>query len=134
MNALDRFRAAGGPNTPRRALLGALAGAVGLAGTASAQDDGAVQTRGCRDEELTLEDWSTGAVTVRACPGSGGRVTVDVSGQVSDQRYVSSTIGLPSSADVYVPGGESRTLWYTGTLRHFSCSNAALNVGIVNRQ
>ncbi|MCW8173139.1 hypothetical protein D8S78_18380 [Natrialba swarupiae] len=51
-------------------------------------------------------------MTVRACPGSGGRVTVDVSGQVSDQRYVSSTIGLPSSADVYVPWGVADAVVY----------------------
>ncbi|QFU82059.1 hypothetical protein [Natronorubrum aibiense] len=120
----------------RRALLGAVGAATGLTaltGTGAAQGDGAIRTRGCTDAELTADDWSTGAITVHDCSGTGGQVDVSVTGSVSEQRYVSSTATLPSSGTLSVPAGGRETLWFTGRLSRLSCSNDALNVGIVNR-
>ncbi|QCC55859.1 hypothetical protein DV706_07580 [Natronorubrum bangense] len=120
----------------RRALLGAVGAATGLTaltGTGTAQGDGTVQTRGCSDAELTPDDWSTGAITVQDCSGTGGQIDVSVTGSVSEQRYVSSTAPLPSSGTLTVPAGGRETLWFTGRLSRLSCSNDALNVGVVNR-
>lgn len=41
-----------------------------------------------RRRELTPEDWSTGAMTVRACENDSGEVTFDVTGSISPERYV----------------------------------------------
>lgn len=120
----------------RRTILGAIGAATGLSalsGTGSAQGDGSVETRGCADAALTPDDWSTGAVTVQDCSGTGGWVSVSVTGRVSENRYVSSTIGLPSSRTLSVPAGGRETLWFTGRLTRLSCSNDDLNIGVVNR-
>ncbi len=88
-----------GALTPkRRKLLGSLGAAAGVAslanpvsggGKANTVDcgaDGRVRTRGCSDEALTSDDWSTGAVTAQACPDTGGRVLVEVTGRVGTDR------------------------------------------------
>ncbi|MFA9416335.1 hypothetical protein [Natrinema sp. HArc-T2] len=120
----------------RRTLLGAigaLTGATALTETGTAQGDGTIRTRGCNDAALTADDWSTGAVTVQACSGGGGRVTVRVTGRVGENRYVATPANLPSSRSLFVPGGDKRTLWFTGQLVELSCSNDDLNIGIANR-
>lgn len=82
----------------RRNLLGVLGAVTGfstLTGTATAnsQDvdcgaDGRVRTRGCSDESLTGKDWSSGAVTIQACPnGAGGTVMLRVTGRLGYDRY-----------------------------------------------
>jgi len=113
--------------------IGALTGATALAEPGAAQGGGAIRTRGCNDAALTAADWSTGAITVQACPGGGGSVTVRVTGRISENRYVTNTAGLPSSRDLFVSAGSKRTLWFTGRLIELSCSNDDLNVGIANR-
>ena len=121
---------------PRRMLLGAIGAATGLtaiSGAEAAQGDGSVRTRGCSDAALTPDDWSTGAVTVQDCSGTGGRVYVSVTGRVSENRYERSTVRLPSSTTLYVPAGGRETLWFTGRLSRLSCSNDDLNIGLVNR-
>ena len=94
--------------------IGALTGATALAEPSAAQGGGAIRTRGCNDAALTAADWSTGAVTVQACPGGGGRVTVRVTGRVGENRYVTNPASLPSSRSLFVPAGSKRTLWFTG--------------------
>lgn len=82
----------------RRNLLGALGVATGvstLTGTATATTqnvdcgaDGRVRTRGCSDESLTGKDWSSGAVTIQACPnGAGGTATLRVTSRLGYDRY-----------------------------------------------
>ncbi|WP_145973533.1 MULTISPECIES: hypothetical protein [unclassified Natrinema] len=82
----------------RRNLLGVLGVATGfstLTGTATATTqnvdcgaDGRVRTRGCSDESLTGKDWSSGAVTIQACPnGVGGTATLRVTGRLGYDRY-----------------------------------------------
>ena len=82
----------------RRNLLGVLGAATGfstLTGTATATTqavdcgaDGRVRTRGCSDESLTGKDWSSGAVTIQACPnGTGGTATLRVTGRLGYDRY-----------------------------------------------
>lgn len=119
----------------RRALLGAIGAAAGLTalpGTGTAQGDGAVETRGCGDAALTPTDWSTGAVTVQACPGSGGgSIEIETTGDVGTDRY-QPPVG-PQPSTFVVSDGERQTIWFTGQLQHLSCSNDALNVGVVNR-
>ncbi|TYL36087.1 hypothetical protein CV102_24445 [Natronococcus pandeyae] len=117
------------------AAMGALTGtALTSAGTAAArQDDGQVETRGCSDAALTPEDWSTGALTVQACSGSSGEVSLSVTGRVSPDRHVQNTQLLPSSETLHVPAGQRRTLWFTGRITGLSCSNSALNIGIAHR-
>lgn len=125
--------------TPRRrtvlAALGTLTGATAIgSGTATAQQDGGrVETRGCGDEDLTPEDWSTGAMTVRACEGSSGEVTLDVTGNVATERYVQDPRLLPSSETLFVSSGQRDTLWFTGRIVGFTCSSSALNIGIAHR-
>jgi len=104
--------------SPRRRTLlgtiGALTGATALAEPSAAQGGGAIRTRGCNDTALTAADWSTGTVTVQACSGGGGRVTVRVTGRVGENRYVTNPASLPSSRGLFVPAGSKRTLWFTG--------------------
>jgi len=75
--------------------LGATAGAAAVAEPVSGGGDqhsvnclegGRVRTRACDDEALTADDWSTGAVTARACPSNGGEVVVEVTGRVGTDR------------------------------------------------
>jgi len=123
--------------SPRRRTLlgtiGALTGATALAEPSAAQGGGAIRTRGCNDAALTAADWSTGAVTVQACSGGGGRVTVRVTGRVGENRYVTNPASLPSSRSLFVPAGSKRTLWFTGQLLELSCSNDDRTIGIANR-
>lgn len=83
----------------RRKLLGSLGAAAGVASFANpvsgdgdtsnsvnCLEGGRVRTRACDDEALTAGDWSTGAVTARACPSNGGEVTVEVTGRVGTDR------------------------------------------------
>ena len=129
----------GSSTGPRRrsllAAMGALTGTtLASTGTAAAQQgDGQVETRGCSDTELTSEDWSTGALTAQACSGSSGQVSLSVTGNVSPDRYVQSTVNLPSSETITVPAGQRRTLWFTGRIVGLSCSSSALNIGIAHR-
>lgn len=75
----------------RRLILSALGTVTGLSAltnSASALEDGKVLTRGCHDDDLTAQDWSTGAVTIQACPnGHGGTATVKVTGKLGFERY-----------------------------------------------
>ncbi|MDG5759945.1 hypothetical protein QA600_11405 [Natronococcus sp. A-GB1] len=119
----------------RRAVLAAMGALTGttVAGTGTAtaqQDDGEVETRGCSDTELTPDDWSTGALTARACPGSSGEVQLSVTGNVSHDRQVPGTV---STETLYVPAGQRDTLWFTGRITGLSCSSSALNIGIAHR-
>lgn len=75
----------------RRLILGALGTLTGLSAftnAGSALEDGKVITRGCHDEALKAQDWSTGAVTIQACPnGQGGTAMVRVTGRLGFERY-----------------------------------------------
>ena len=139
MHTADSATEDGSETAPRRrtvlAALSALTGATAIgSGTAMAQQDGGrVETRGCGDEDLTPEDWSTGAMTVRACEGSGGEVTLDVTGNVATERYVQDPRLLPSSETLFVSAGQRGTLWFTGRIVGLSCSSSALNIGIAHR-
>ncbi|WP_394742883.1 hypothetical protein [Natronococcus roseus] len=122
----------------RRTVLAALSALTGVSATGSAtataqRDGGRVETRGCGDEDLTPEDWSTGAMTVRACEGSSGEVTLEVTGNVSTERYVRDPRLLPSSETLFVSAGQRGTLWFTGRIVGLSCSSSALNIGIAHR-
>lgn len=112
--------------------LGAVAGAAAVATPVAAQGDGEVETRGCSDAALRPSDWSTGVVTVQACPGSGGGIVeVEATGDVGPNRH-RRPVG-PQARSFAVADGERRSIWFTGQLLHFACSNADLNVGVVNR-
>jgi len=69
-------------------VLGAITGLSAFTNSSSALEDGKVLTRGCHDDALTAQDWSTGAVTIQACPnGQGGTATVKVTGKLGFERY-----------------------------------------------
>lgn len=120
----------------RRSILGALTAAAGLgAATDAAAADDRVTTRGCDDAALEPGEWSTGAVTVRACP-TADRATVDVeaSGGVSFDRHPENPAWLRDSERVFVDPGQKVTVWFCGSITGLSCSNDDVNIGIANRR
>lgn len=129
----------GGSASPRRrsvlAAMGAVTGGAiaAIESVTAQQADGQVETRGCSDGALTPEDWSTGAVTVQACQGSSGELSLSVTGNVSTDRFVQNTAQLPASETVFVSPGQRQTLWFTGRITSLSCSSSALNIGIAHR-
>lgn len=124
----------------RRTILGAIGAVTGLSAATSSgaasgsQGDGRVRTRGCSDAALDPGEWSTGAVTIQACPDAQmGSVYVSASGRVSHDRHPDNPQQLGSSTRVLVDPGQKQTVWYTGTLTGLSTTNDDLNIGIANR-